>query len=145
MAYNLPHAKLTRVPATSNRSSSPVAVSVDTNAVAWVIGWQQMQAAGVLQDLLTAGVRVRAATKPFSMAGTSGSVSFSEGSLAILAGIQDEGKASAIIDILQQATAKGVNVHSYQTQLTSTGPGLGTSHFKLVKPIKPSIGAKIRV
>ena len=133
MAYNLPFAKLTRLPATTDNSQPSAASAPEPGAVAWIIPWQQMQAPPVLQDLLDAGMRVRAATKPFRM----DDVTFTEGSLVLLAGIQDKDKSGAMLEILQQASARGVNVHSYNTHMTSSGPGLGTSHFKIVPAIKP--------
>ena len=137
MAYNLPYAKLTRLPEISGNIEIPAARAPDPDAVAWVIAWQQLLAPGVLQGLLDADVRVRAASKPFSMAGETGSVGFKEGSLVVLAGIQDEDKSGVLLEILNQAADRGVSIHSYKTQQTVSGPGLGTSHFKLVAPIKP--------
>jgi hypothetical protein len=133
MAYNLPYAKLTRLPATIDDNPPSVASAPEPGAVAWVIPWQQMHAPSVLQDLLVAGARVRVATKPFRMS----DVTFSEGSLVLLAGIQDKEKSGVMLEILQQATARGVNVHSYDTHMTRSGPGLGTSHFKIVPTINP--------
>ena len=133
MAYDLPYTKLTRLPATTD-NNPPASVSApEPGAIAWVIPWQQLLAPSVLQNLLDADVRVRAATKPFSMDG----MTFGEGSLVLLAGIQDENKSGVILEILQQAAARGVNVHSYNTHLTRSGPGLGTSHFRIVPAIKP--------
>ncbi len=133
MAYNLPFAKLTRLPDTTDSFSPPTASVPEAGAVAWVIPWQQLLAPSLLQDLLDADVRVRAATKPFSMDG----MAFGEGSLVLLAGIQDEDKIDTILETLQKAAARGVNVHSYNTHLTQSGPGLGTSHFKILPNIKP--------
>ncbi len=133
MAYNLPYATLSRMPTTTDNSPSITTSAPDAKAVAWIIGWQQLQTPSVLQDLLDEGARVRVATKPFSMDGET----FSEGSLVLLAGIQDEGKSDAIVDILQRAASKGVKTHSYKTHLTESGPGLGTPHFKIVPAIKP--------
>jgi len=134
MAYDLPFAKLARLPATSQSSPAPVANTPDPNAVAWIIEWRQMNAPAVLQDLLDAGANVRAATKPFSISNASGLVSFGAGSLVLLAGLQDSEKSAAILDILENAD---VSVQSFDTQLTTSGPGLGTSHFRTVKPVKP--------
>jgi hypothetical protein len=114
LAYNLPYAKLTRLPATADNSPPPAASAPEPGAVAWVVPWQQMAAPSVLQDLLDAGVRVRAATKPFRMRG----VTFSEGSLVLLPGIQDKEKTGVLLEVLQQASARGVNVHSYDTHMT---------------------------
>jgi len=134
MAYNLPFARLARLPATSNDSPLLSSNAPDPDAVAWIISWQQLNAPTVLQDLLEAGATVRAATKPFSISNGSDTISFSEGSLVLLAGLQDEEKSAIIFDILKQAE---VSVHSFNSQLTMTGPGLGTSHFGKVKIVKP--------
>ena len=134
LAYNLPFAKLARLPATTQSSPAPVSNTPDADAVAWVISWQQMKAPAVLQDLLESGALVRAATKPFSISNGSGLMSFGAGSLVVLAGLQDQAKSGAIFDILKNADA---SVHSFHTQLTTGGPGLGTSHFGKVKIVKP--------
>jgi len=120
MAYNLPYAKLTRLPATTDNRPPSAASAPEPGAVAWVIPWQQMNAPSVLQDLLDADVRVRAATKPFRMSG----VTFTEGSLVLLAGIQDTDTSDTMLKILQQASARGVNVHSYNTHLLIVGDGV---------------------
>jgi hypothetical protein len=137
MAYNLPLAKLDRLPSTSEKTLAQITISPEPGAVAWVISWQQMNAPAVLQNLLDAGARVRTATKPFSIGSGSNAASFSAGSLLVLSGIQDKDKSAGIFETLKQASMHDVNVHSYQTQLTTSGPGLGTSQFKLVPVIKP--------
>lgn len=134
MAYNLPMAKLARLPATSDAPPAETFATPDIDAVAWVISWQQLNAPAVLQDLLEAGATVRAATKPFSINNGSSSVSFSEGSLVLLAGLQDKEKSGVIFETLKQAD---IRVYSFNSQLTASGPGLGTSHFKKVSGIKP--------
>ena len=137
MAYNLPFAKLAHLPATSDNANRQKTNAPEAGAVAWIISWQQMNAPAVLQDLLNAGARVRAATKPFSMRSGAASGSYSEGSLVVLSGLQDKDKSAVVYETLQEAVALGVNVDSYNTQLTTTGPGLGTSHYELVPAIKP--------
>jgi hypothetical protein len=134
MAFNLPFAKLAKLPATSNDNPAKASSAPDPDAVAWIISWQEMNAPVVLQDLLNAGATVRAATKPFSIGIGSNAMSFSEGSLVILSGLQDKDKSGAIFDLLQKAD---VSVHSFNSQLTTQGPGLGTSHFRKVNVVKP--------
>ncbi len=133
LAYNLPYAKLKRLPATNDKLPQADNSVVDEAAVAWIISWQQLQAPSVLQDLLAVGARVRAATKPFSINGAS----FNEGSLVVLAGIQDDDKNDLIAGVLQKAAARGIQIQSVATQLTESGPGLGTSHFKNIPGVKP--------
>jgi len=134
MAYNLPFAELSRLPATAANQPPTAAKTPVSDAVAWVISWQQLTAPDVLQNLLDAGIRVRAATKPFRMAS---GPEFSEGSLVVLAGIQDEGKSAQAFEILEQAANNGVQTYSYNTHQTTSGPGLGTSHYEAIAPIKP--------
>jgi hypothetical protein len=134
MAYNLPMAKLSRLPDASSDSPDPGYSRPEANAVAWVISWQQLNAPAVLQDLLEAGAIVRTATKPFSISNGTNLLNYGAGSLVVLTGLQEEDKSAAIFDILSQAD---VSVDSFNSQLTSSGPGLGTSHFKKVPAIKP--------
>ena len=134
MAYDLPVAKLARLPATSDSSPAQASNAPDPDAVAWVISWQQMNAPAVLQDLQEAGAYVRVATKPFSISDGPSSVSFSEGSLVLLTGLQEKGKTDAILEILKNAD---IVLHSFNSQLTTSGPGLGTSHFKKAEAIHP--------
>ena len=137
MAHNLPFATLERMPATTENSPLQALKPPDPNAVGWIISWQQMNAPAVLQKLLVAGARVRAATKPFSISNESDASSFSEGSLVLLAGLQDKDKTGAILEILQEASASNVKIVSFNSQITTFGPGLGTSHFKHIPEIKP--------
>lgn len=134
LAYDLPFAKLARLPATTQSSPAPFSNTPDPEAVAWIIEWRQLNAPAVLQDLLDAGANVRAATKPFSISNGSGIQTFGAGSLVLLTGLQEQDKSSAIFDVLKNAN---VNVQSFDTQLTASGPGLGTSHYHKVKPVKP--------
>jgi len=137
MAYDLPVAQLKRLPATQNPTPPAAGVAPVADAVAWVIPWQQLQAPRVLQQMLTAGLRVRAATRPFAMQDGGTTRAFVEGSLVVLPGIQDQGRAGQAFGILQQAAGNGVNVHSFNSLLTQSGPGLGTNHFELVPAVKP--------
>ena len=137
LAYNLPHARLKRLPATSKSNPSGTTLAPEPDAVAWVISWQQLNAPTVLQDLLNAGARVRAATRPFTAGKKDDSRAFSEGSLVVLSGVQEEESSGAIFEVLQQAATDGIDIHSFYTHLTLDGPGLGTSHFKPVPMLKP--------
>ena len=137
MAYNLPLATLDRIPATTESNPAQAAAAINQGATAWIVPWRQLNAPAVLQKLLDAGARVRAATKPFSIADQPGTIDFGEGTLVILASNQDKDVLGEALDILQQAADDGIKVHSYNSQLTSRGPGLGTSLFKFIPEVKP--------
>ena len=137
MAYNLPFAKLSRLPATTESKTPAAGIAPVQDAVAWIIPWRQLNAPSVLQKLLNVKARIRVATRPFSMGPGSGSVQFREGSLVLLAGIQESDKSDAIFKILQQEAENGTNIYSFDTQLAGKGPGLGTTHFKILPEFKP--------
>jgi len=139
MAYDLPFAELKSLPAVSDSAVAAPSPAIDADAGAWVISWQQLNAPAVLQQLLEAGAIVRAATRPFSLGSGDEEQSFSAGSLVILSGIQKPEKADATMEVLQSAGQSGVDVYSFNTQLTTTGPGLGTSRFLPVKPVRPML------
>jgi hypothetical protein len=137
MAHDLPVAQLKRLPATREPAPPVAGAAPVADAVAWVIPWQQLQAPRVLQQLLTAGLRVRAATRPFAMKDGNETRAFGEGSLVVIPGIQDKGRADRALGILRQAAENSVSVHSFNSLMTQTGPGLGTDHFEPVPVVKP--------
>jgi len=137
MAYDLPFSSLKSLPSVTDSATEQPRPAIDPDASAWVISWQQLNAPVVLQQLLDAGTIVRAATQPFSFGSGDAEQKFSAGSLVVMAGIQKSETAAATMKVLQSAGESGVDVFSYNTQLTATGPGLGTSRFLPVKPVKP--------
>lgn len=139
MAYDLPFAELTSLPSVSDSAGVQTAPTIDTSAGAWVISWQQLNAPVILQQLLDAGTIVRAATRPFGFGSGENEEKFSAGSLVIINGIQKPETLDATLEVLQSAADEGVDVHSYHSQLTTSGPGLGTSRFLPVKPVKPML------
>jgi hypothetical protein len=137
LAYNLPYARLNRLPRTSDSQEAATSQPLTRDSVAWIIPWNQMQAPALLQELLIAGARVRAASKPFSARTLSGNRSFDRGTLVIHAGLQDPGAADAAFAVLSAASGSDVDIATTGSALTPTGPDLGALHFKLIKPIKP--------
>ncbi len=137
LAYNLPYATVDKLPESTGIAGSSEGISPDSGAAAWVIPWNQLNAANLLQELLDAGVRVRAVIKPFSAQTAAGLRSFREGTLVIQPGIQGPDAAAKALEILKKATFGGLEVHSLSSTLTAMGPDLGSKHFSLVKPVKP--------
>lgn len=136
LAYNLPYAELSRMPASGENLARP-ATTPARNAVAWIVPWNQLAAPALLQKLLAAGARIRAATEGFTASTTSGPQSFSSGDLVVMPGLQDQGLADKAFQLLSDAAAEGLGTASATTSFTPRGPDLGALPFKLVKPIKP--------
>jgi hypothetical protein len=137
LAYNLPVARLERLPQTTDGQSPAVPSAPDPEAVAWIVPWRQMQAPALLQRLLASGARVRAATRPFTATTRNGDLAFGRGTLVVHAGLQDPGLASRALEVLTKAAADGMEVASATSSLTPDGPDLGGLKFSLVKPVKP--------
>jgi hypothetical protein len=136
LAYNLPYAQLRRLPATG-ASARPVTGTPAADAVAWLIPWNQLGAAAVLQDLLEAGARVRTATQPFKATTRQGQRPYAAGTLLVHRGFQDQSRIDDIASILAAAADRGVRIDSATSGLTAEGPDLGDRHFVLIKPIRP--------
>jgi hypothetical protein len=136
LAYNLPYAQVTRMPQTMAASSSLPGPAPEQDAVAWVVPWNQLEAAALLHELLEAGALVRAATKPFTARSNNGSREFTRGDLVIHSGLQASDKLDAVHSMLSNSVSSGMTVASVTSMLTPSGPDLGAPHFKRIKPIK---------
>jgi hypothetical protein len=139
LAYNLPYATLSKFPARQETVEASNGLSPRKDARAWAVPWNQLDAAPLLQALLTAGARVRASTKPFSIQTDSGLRSFQPGTLIVQAGVQDPEKLPKAQDILMDGALSGLEIYSMENTMTVAGPDLGAESFKRVSPIKPLI------
>lgn len=139
LAYNLPFAALGKTPASTDTTGFSSGTAPASDARAWAVQWNQLDAAALLQDLLEAGARIRVATKPFSAQSDRGLQAFAEGTLVIQAGIQNPDVLQESIGILSDAALSGLAVYSLSSTMTAAGPDLGSKHFKLLRPINPLI------
>lgn len=139
LAYNLPFATLKQIPERTSEAGSSNGLPPDDDAEAWVIPWNQLEAPRLLQGLLTAGVRVRVATRPFSTQTTAGLRNFQPGALVIQSGIQTGDALQDGIERLSESALAGLEVRSLAGTLTAMGPDLGSNRFALLNPINPLI------
>ena len=139
LAYNLPFAKLRRMPKTGETAAASSGTAPREEAVAWAVPWNQLAAAPLLQQLLDAEARVRTALKPFTAQTAGGLVAFQPGTLIVQRGIQDADVLPAIRDLLREAALDGTTVASLASTLTAAGPDLGSINFPLLKPVRPLI------
>jgi len=139
LAYNLPFATMGKIPLLQEAVESNSGLTPRKNARAWAVPWNQLEAPPLLQALLTAGARVRTATKPFSAQTDSGLDSFQPGTLIIQAGIQDQEKLPKVVNILSEGALSGLEVYSLDNTMTLAGPDLGAESFKRVRAVKPLI------
>jgi len=139
LAINLPFATLNRVPQTEAAIESSSGLAPDANSPAWAVRWSQLNTPALLQQLLAAEVKVRAAIKPFSSQTKSGIKTFESGTLIVQAGIQTPDALQKSREILGASAMAGLEVHSFGSTKTVAGPDLGSKHFALIEPINPLI------
>jgi hypothetical protein len=139
LAYNLPFAKISKIPNSEENIQSSSGITPEKAARAWVIPWNQLEAPALLQTLLLDGAKVRTATRPFSAQTSTGLEPFQPGALIIQAGIQDPEVLEKSIATLSKAALTGLDVFSLDSTMTASGPDLGAKHFKLLRPISPLI------
>jgi hypothetical protein len=139
LAYNLPFATLKRMPETGEAVAASTGTAPLEDAVAWAVPWNQLAAAPLLQQLLEADARVRAALKPFSAQAAGGLVAFQPGTLIVQRAIQEADALPEIRDLLRAAALEGTTVTSLTSTLTPSGPDLGSINFPLLEPIRPLI------
>ncbi|MCJ7814709.1 MAG: hypothetical protein MUP31_01530, partial [Xanthomonadales bacterium] len=139
LAFNLPFATVSRVPEYATATGSSNGLPPDANAIAWAIPWNQLEAPALLQSLLTAGLRVRVATRAFSAQTSNGLHAFEPGTLVIQSGLQPPDTRPNGLRLLTEQALAGLEIYSLSSTMTGVGPDLGSKHFALVKPINPLI------
>jgi hypothetical protein len=137
LAYNLPLATVGKVPQQTAVAGSSDGLPPQADATAWVIPWNQLEAPELLQSLLTTGLRVRVAIKPFSAQISGGLRTFEPGTLVVQSGFQVPEARQKGLEILTAEALAGLEIHSLSSTMTPVGPDLGSKHFALVKPINP--------
>ena len=139
LAYNLPFATVGRMPETDDPGGSSSGLTPDRDVAAWAVPWNQMEAPALLQELLTAGARVRSATRPFSSQTKNGLRAFQRGTLIIQAGIQAPETRTVIADILARHALDGMEVIGIPGTMTVSGPDFGSRYFAIIDPVRPLI------
>jgi len=137
LAYNLPFTALNKVPRHTVVTGSSNGIPPDAGAAAWIIPWNQLEAPQLLQGLLTAGLRVRVATKPFATRTSGGLGNFEPGTLVIQSGVQSPEARNRGLQILTDEALGGLEMFSLSSTMTAVGPDFGSRHFALVEPINP--------
>ena len=109
--------------------------------VAYMVDFRDDVGPWLLARLLSAGVKVRVATRPVTVKTARGkSKEFGHGTLSVVTGIQPN-KTEAIRRILNQGLKRGAIIEPVESGLSLSGPDLGSSNFPVLK--KPKIAMVI--
>lgn len=137
LAFGLDFAPLKRIAGTQgNRFEARPreARGPRSGAYAHAISWGDYKAPAVLQALLDAGVRVRAATQPVVLANGE---TLPRGSLVIPRGLNAELEDNGTPVLREAAAEHGVDVYSIDSGLNWQGRDLGSTTYRALKPIRP--------
>lgn len=137
LAYNLPYARLKRLPAVREAAGYESKGPLPEAAIAWLVPWGQLNAPRLLQQLLDAGAYVQVATTPFTAITRRGENAFGEGTLQVHVAIQDADHLATIRGLLAAAAAEGLEIFSATSSLTPAGQDLGNRDFEFLQPISP--------
>lgn len=136
-AFNTPFAELTS--RQFNASQLGKLVQIDSfpagqivggsNAYAYLFEWDEFYAPRALSRLLSAGVRARVATKPFTTMTAEGQKTFDYGTILVAVGPQDV-DAEQIRALMQRAASEdALRVYAMETGLSAQGIDLGSPSF----------------
>ncbi len=130
LAFNLDYVRLSKREAKKIKASRVTELamtlqSIQLDAVAYVLPWQDAKAPAVLQSLLEQGVNVRLATAPFTGNDALGnSLQFEPGTMVVNVGLN---RHLSLFDILNEVLAQEpIKIHSLVTGLTVEGIDLGS-------------------
>ena len=129
-AFNIEFSESRKVPAgVSDQAWQPVSTSVAglrAGAYAYALRWTDQQAPLLLQQLLAAGLQVRAATKAFSAQTSEGVQQFAAGTMLIPAGLQSADWFATLQQLQQQ---HGLTLAHLTSGLTPMGHDLGSNNM----------------
>ncbi|MDG1874978.1 MAG: M14 family metallopeptidase [Mariniblastus sp.] len=127
-------------PVTIKSTEVKTKLSFSKDDIAYLIDYRDDQAPNVLAKLLSAGIQVRVAKKPFLAKTGDESKSFGYGTLSVVLSTQKQ-KTKTIRRILQLGSQRGAKIIAVKTGLSLSGPDLGSSNFQVIK--KPNIAMLI--
>ena len=137
--FNLPYSGLSNTAGLlgepTSAPSAPAPLTINPEAVAYAMEWNQLRAPRLLQALLAEGMLPRVSTSPFEadlMDETRRS--FDSGTVTVRLRNKDAAET------LQRAVARvpGVELHALASGLTHVGPDLGSRGMAVLRPVRPA-------
>ncbi|MGV6851462.1 MAG: M14 family metallopeptidase [bacterium] len=131
LSKDLPYTsiKLSKLEAGKSRTAENIQNNIDRQAIAWAIDWRDTQAPALLNQLLTAGAKVRVSAQSLTVTTEQKQRTMPAGTLIIPVALQDD-KKTAIYKLLSESVVKVFNIDS---GLTSKGPDLGSRTLHKLK------------
>jgi hypothetical protein len=142
MAHDLPLTAVRRLPSVGDAlAEAPVHEpdAVASDALAWIVPWNQYRADALLADLLDAGYRVQVATEPMTARTPDGERAFGRGSLVIHSGIQPD-RLDPVGPMLAELSGQhGVDVIAAGQGMAVDGVDLGSPSVPVLEPVSAAV------
>lgn len=144
-AFNLPYHEVKGRAFSSNllgseimEAKAPMGKVIGNNAkVGYAFKWDGYYAPKVAYQLMSKGLRLKVASKPFSGLVDNEPVAFDYGTVVVHTGIQKMSDASLKALVTKVAKETGIDMYALQTGLTPSGIDLGSQSFAMLK--KPKV------
>ena len=142
-AFDLPFQQVRRIPDVGDALTTVPQPSVlgapDTEALAWMVAWNQHHAPAILAALLADGYRVQVLEKPSTLATANGTQSFPRGSFFVHRGIQPENKSNVAERLAQLLDGFPAQIASLTRGMSAAGIDLGSPNAPVLKAPKPAM------
>ncbi|MFW5816151.1 MAG: M14 family zinc carboxypeptidase [Wenzhouxiangella sp.] len=143
LSFDLPLAAVRRLPARGEALASVEAYRPSppaTDALAWIVPWNQRGAPPLLAALLADDYKVQVLTKPSSLRlGDEAVREFGRGSLVIHRGLQPDGAAPVAERLRDLAGEHGAKVLATASGLADGGLDLGSPSAPVIDPVRPAM------
>ena len=142
MSHDLPLEPVRRLPAHGSRLNDAPVVEHDlppTDALAWVVPWDQYRAGAVLGALLAEGYRVQSATEPLTVPTTDDDRELQRGSLIVHSGLQPDALDPVGPRLAELGERFGVEVLAAERGLSRSGIDLGSPSAPVLDPLNVAL------
>ncbi|QOC22273.1 hypothetical protein IC757_14820 [Wenzhouxiangella sp. AB-CW3] len=142
MSHDLPLETMRRLPAHGERLEAAPEQRPEppaSDALAWVVPWNQYRAGALLGALLDDGYRVQAATEPLTVATPDGEREMVRGSLIVHSGIQPDHLDPVGPRLVELSQRHAVAVETVRRGLAVSGIDLGSPSAPVLDSLKPAM------
>ena len=143
LSFDLPLESVRRLPAMAEplqavEAHQPAIPS--TEALAWVVPWDQRSAPPLLAALLAEEYKVQVLTKPSRLALEQGrELDVVRGSLVIHGGLQSQSAPAVGARLAELAREQGADVYAVVRGLAISGADLGSPSVPVLQPVRPAM------
>lgn len=138
-SYGIPFEPLSKIPGAASKTGRGArnAETPPLSTYGYLFSWSDYFSPALLNRLMSKGIRVRSAWRPFTAETNKGEISFCRGSVLIPVPYQNMTPEELYGIIKSVASETHIKIYSVKSSVTEDGPWLGNGSFKALR--KPEI------